>query len=159
MTLTRRAFTASFALVLCCAGAVGVYAQELFEKEPLVIEHQDGRKSDFTIELALSPQQRAQGLMNRRSMDFDQGMLFDFDEDRLVMMWMKNTYIPLDMLFVAKDGHIAHIHKNAIPHDETVISSQGDVRFVIELVHGAVEKLQIKVGDKAHSAQIEKANK
>lgn len=157
MQISRRHLIAAATLVLFSTGASGVYAQERFEREPLTISHQDGRTSDFDVELAITPAQKSQGLMYRRTMAPEKGMLFDFQEDRLVTMWMRNTYLPLDMIFMSKDGKVTHIHENAVPHDESVISSRGDVRFVLELIAGSARHHKIKIGDKAASPQIEKA--
>lgn len=152
--ICRRQLLALSTLVLFNTGASSAYAQERFDKQPLLIEHLDGRKSQFTVELALTPAQKSQGLMHRRTMAPDHGMLFDFQESRLVTMWMRNTYLPLDMLFIAYDGKITHIHENAVPLDESVISSRGHVRFVLELIGGSARHLKIKIGDRVNSPQI-----
>ena len=157
MNFKQRLFSSIIALAFFTAGASCALAQESFEKEPLTIVHQDGKRSELTAELALTASQRSQGLMYRRSMPSDEGMLFDFFEDRLVTMWMRNTYLPLDMIFAQKDGIISHIHKGAVPQDESIISSQTPVRFVLELNAGAVERRNIRVGDKLVSSQISKA--
>ena len=145
-------------LVLFSAGVSGIAsAQERFERESLSVEHQDGRVSTFNVELAITPSQKSQGLMFRRTMAPDNGMLFDFQENRLVTMWMRNTYLPLDMIFILANGKVAHIHENAIPHDESVISSRGNVRFTLELVAGSARHYQIKIGDQVSSPHIKKA--
>lgn len=159
MHIKRRLFSSLVALAFITAGASCVKAQESFEKEPLAIEHQDGTRSEFTVELALTPSQRSQGLMYRRSMPSDQGMLFDFFEDRLVTMWMRNTFLPLDMIFIQKDGTISHIHQGAVPQDESIISSQTAVRYVLELNAGTAKDHNIRTGDKVVSNQISKADK
>lgn len=131
----------------------GIFAQLRFETEPLVIHTSNGERK-FTVELALDPQQRQQGLMFRKTMAPDAGMLFDFGGSRDVAMWMKNTDLPLDMLFIDRTGQITHIHEGAKPQDETIISSEGPVKFVLELNAGAVKTNGIKVGDKIRSKQI-----
>ena len=105
-------------------------------------------KGEFTynIELALSGGQRTRGLMYRKQMPQDYGMLFDFDRTHKVMMWMKNTYLPLDMIFLRVDGTIAHIVENTTPHSLTIISSRFPVRFVLELNAGEAARTGMKPG-------------
>ena len=92
--------------------------------------------------------------MNRRHMARDHGMLFDFGVTRRVMMWMKNTYLPLDMLFIAKDGKIETIRENAVPLSEAIIDSRVPIAFVLELNGGTVNRLAIAPGDIVDSARI-----
>ncbi len=125
-----------------------------FDKEPLVIETADGQRQTLTVELALDSAQRQQGLMYRRDMPSDAGMLFDFGQPRQITMWMKNTLIPLDMLFIDAKGRITHVHENAEPLSEAIISSNGPVNFVLELNGGAVKKRNIRPGDRVISKQI-----
>ncbi|WP_319568711.1 DUF192 domain-containing protein [Cohaesibacter marisflavi] len=101
----------------------------------------------FTIELALDDASRMKGLMYRTSLADRNGMLFDFGNTEPVYMWMKNTYISLDMIFVEPDGRIHHIVKGTTPLSESVIGSAGPVRYVLEVPKGTVDKLNIKVGD------------
>ena len=77
----------------------------------------------------------------------DAGMLFDFKESREVSFWMRNTFIPLDMIFIRADGVIANVHVNAIPQDPTGIPSEGPVMFVLEIAGGRSVELGIKAGD------------
>ena len=86
--------------------------------------------------------------MFRREMAPDHGMLFDFGVEEVVAMWMRNTILPLDMLFIDGQGRIAHIATDAVPFSEAIISTQQPVRAVLELVAGTVEKLGITVGDR-----------
>jgi uncharacterized protein len=129
-------------------------AQESFAKEPLTIETSSGKKLEFSVELATTDGQRQQGLMFRKSMAPADGMLFDFKIDRDVTMWMRNTLIPLDMVFISKDGKVTHVHANAVPHSEDIISSRGPVRFVLELNGGTAKQLGIDRGDTVRSKQI-----
>jgi uncharacterized membrane protein (UPF0127 family) len=101
----------------------------------------------FTVELALTPENRATGLMDRQSMAADHGMLFRFDQTRDVLMWMKNTPLSLDMLFIAENGRIARIAENTVPFSETVIPSGSPVRYVLELNAGTAAKTGVAVGD------------
>ncbi len=88
--------------------------------------------------------------MNRTELATDAGMLFVFPGEAERSFWMKNTLIPLDMLFIAKDGTIRHIHENAKPNDLTSISSQQPAMAVLELNGGAVKTMNIQVGDTVH---------
>ncbi|HEY1797960.1 MAG TPA: DUF192 domain-containing protein [Stellaceae bacterium] len=120
---------------------------QIFQTSEITISSATGDHK-FTIELATTPAQQEQGLMYRRSMAPDAGMLFDFGRPQPTTFWMKNTLIPLDMLFVGADGRIVNIHERAIPMSEDMISSQGAVRAVIELNGGTAAKLGIKPGDR-----------
>ncbi len=141
-------------LFFMLASAAQAQERQAFTSEPLTIETASGKTHDFVAELALDDAQRAQGLMFRKSMPSENGMLFDFGEARAVAMWMRNTLIPLDMLFIGSDGRITHIHENAVPHSEAIISSRGPVKFVLELNGGAAKRSGIKPGDMIRSAQI-----
>nr|WP_319512722.1 DUF192 domain-containing protein [uncultured Cohaesibacter sp.] len=101
----------------------------------------------FKVELALDESSRMKGLMYRTKLANRNGMLFDFDKTEPVYMWMKNTYISLDMIFVEPDGRIHHIVKATTPLSESVIGSAGPVRYVLEVPKGTADKLDIKVGD------------
>ena len=101
----------------------------------------------FMVEFADTPERRAVGLMHRQSMPADHGMLFDFKTDAPVAMWMRNTRIPLDMLFIARDGRIVNIAERTVPFSETSIPSKGPVRAVLELNGGTSARLGIKPGD------------
>ncbi len=119
-----------------------------FETSRLVIVSESGRH-EFKVELAVTPEQRAQGLMYRRSMAADAGMLFDYSRrPGRASMWMKNTFIPLDMLFIKADGEIESIAARTVPHSLESISSRGPVRAVLELNGGTAERLGIKPGDR-----------
>ncbi len=102
----------------------------------------------FKVELATTQSQRARGLMFRQELADDAGMLFDFGEEREVAFWMRNTFIPLDMIFIAADGTIKSIHPNARPQDDTAIPSGVPVRFVLEIPGGRAAAAGIKVGDR-----------
>ena len=107
-----------------------------------------GASHAFTIWVANTQAREEQGLMFVRELPAERGMVFIGAEPKVWTMWMKNTYVPLDMLFVAVDGHVVKI-AHALPHDETTISSESAVNAVIELQAGISDKLHIKVGDVA----------
>lgn len=113
----------------------------------LVIQSGDQRHA-FRVEWANTPESQARGLMFRRSMPANQGMWFDFMREQPISMWMKNTFIPLDMLFVNADGVIQHIHERAIPHNETTISPPRPARYVLELNGGTASRLGLRAGDR-----------
>lgn len=123
-------------------------AEKIKAHETLEIAGAAGGTHRFTIELAKDDAQRAKGLMFRQSMAPDHGMLFDFGVDQPVSMWMKNTYIALDMLFLKADGTIHRIAERTEPMSERTISSGGPVRGVLEINAGMSEKLGIKAGDR-----------
>jgi hypothetical protein len=116
--------------------------------QPLAIVTQDGKRHAFQVELASNDEERSQGLMYRRSMAPDRGMLFDFGRVEPLSMWMKNTYIPLDMLFIRPDGSIARVAANAEPLSTRTIPSGEPVLAVLELNGGTAERLGIKAGDR-----------
>jgi uncharacterized membrane protein (UPF0127 family) len=117
-----------------------------FGKSELTIESANG-KHHFNIEEAKSEAQMEQGLMFRRSMAPDAGMLFEYEKPQVMTFWMKNTLIPLDMLFIAADGTIADIHERAVPMLLDPINSAMPVLGVLELNGGTVARLGIKRGD------------
>jgi uncharacterized protein len=122
-------------------------AQTSFERTSLEIESASGTLN-FEVELASTPEQRRQGLMFRESLAADQGMLFDFGDTVPVTMWMRNTLIPLDMLFIDADGRIARIVADTEPLSDAVIGSGDPVRAVLELAAGTSAELGIAVGDR-----------
>lgn len=118
-----------------------------FATGELTIEAVSGRHR-FTIELAATPAERAQGLMFRESMPEDHGMLFDFETEQPVAFWMKNTPLPLDMLFIDKTGTIVRIAADTTPYSETPVPSRQPVRAVLELHAGTAARLGITPGAK-----------
>ncbi|MBW9117188.1 DUF192 domain-containing protein [Rhizobium cauense] len=127
-----------------------------FDKEPLIVQTASGKRLNFIVEIADTNEQRARGLMYRKEMADDAGMIFDFGVARRVQMWMENTILPLDMLFVDSTGTIRNIKENAVPYSRDIIDSMTDVKYVVELNAGIVGKLGIKVGDKVMSATTTK---
>ncbi len=153
-TILKFAVSALAALTFCVLSALPVAAQEKFTSEPLSIQTADGKTHHFIVELATTNRQREQGLMFRKSMAPENGMLFDFGTDREVTMWMRNTLIPLDMVFISKAGKVTHVSANAVPHSEDIISSRGPVRYVLELNGGVAKTLGIAKGDTVSSKQV-----
>jgi len=130
----------------------GALAAEL-KVEAMVIETASGPHS-FQTEIADSDPTRARGLMYRRHMAGDHAMLFVWDAPIEAAMWMKNTYIPLDMLFVAGDGRVVYIAANTKPESLDVISAGRPVKAVIELAGGVAARLGIKPGDRVRHPQF-----
>lgn len=116
--------------------------------ETLTIVTRDGTRHLFRVEMAVTPETQMVGMMFRTSMEPDEGMLFDWGSPRESAMWMRNTLIPLDMVFVAQDGRIHRIHERATPHSLATIESRGPVRATLELQGGAAERLNLRVGDR-----------
>jgi uncharacterized membrane protein (UPF0127 family) len=117
-------------------------------KEKLVITTKAGTQHVFQVEMAMTPAQQITGLMFRTSVPADGGMLFDWGTPRDSQMWMKNTLVPLDMVFIEADGTIRSIAENTVPESLAVIDSRGPVLATLELQGGITAKLGITVGDK-----------
>jgi len=115
--------------------------------EALEIATSTGRHA-FQVEIAKDDASRERGLMDRRYMAANRGMLFEFDRDAPTAFWMKNTYIPLDMIFIARSGVVTRIAANAEPLSERVIPSGGPCAAVLELNGGTAAAIGLKVGDK-----------
>jgi uncharacterized protein len=115
--------------------------------DSLTIETSTGAHA-FQIEVADNDATREHGLMDRRYMPSDHGMLFEFEHNAPVAFWMKNTYIPLDMIFISPSGVVTHIATNAEPLSERVIPSGGPSIAVLELNGGAAASIALKIGDK-----------
>lgn len=106
------------------------------------------RRHSFMVELARTEAERGRGLMFRQSMPQDHGMLFDFERDQIITMWMKNTFISLDMVFIFADGRIHRIESRTEPESEKTISSGVPVRAVLELNAGVASRLGLRAGDR-----------
>jgi uncharacterized membrane protein (UPF0127 family) len=128
-------------------GAAVAQALQRFETETIRIRS-GGRTHAFHVEIARSAAQQSQGLMYRRRMAADAGMLFLHGTPRRASMWMKNTFIPLDMVFIAPNGRIDQIVERTTPHSEEVIASANPVAAVLELNGGTVSRLGIRPGDR-----------
>ena len=136
-------------LITGCSGdnALGGEPQAL-EKETLTIHTRAGEDLLFQVEIADDSGEQRTGMMYRTAMDEDSGMLFLFPDDDFRSFWMKDTPIPLDMLFLTADGRIVHIHPMARPQDYTRITYAMPVRAVLELKGGMAGQLGIAEGDR-----------
>jgi uncharacterized membrane protein (UPF0127 family) len=136
------------ALVLAAMPAATALAQlQTFPTAPLTILTASGPHK-FTVEIATTPAQEEQGLMFRRSLAPDAGMIFEFAAPQVASFWMKNTLIPLDMLFVDASGHIVSIRERAVPGSLEPIESAAPVRAVVEVNGGTAARLDIRPGDR-----------
>ncbi len=108
----------------------------------------------FFVEVAVTARERSVGLMHRRELAADHGMIFDFGTEQDITMWMRNTYLPLDMVFIGSGGVIRHIAKRTTPLSERTISSQNPVRYVLEINGGLADKLKIEIGDTVSGAGL-----
>lgn len=115
-----------------------------------------GGKHAFNVEIARTPDQHRQGLMWRTRLAPDAGMLFIYGSEQPVSMWMSNTLIPLDMLFIAADGRIVRIAERAVPRSQEIISSGRPVVQVLELNGGIAAKLGIKPGDRVSYTELKR---
>jgi len=118
-----------------------------FNRSKLRVVTKSG-KHEFIVEIAVTDRQHSQGLMFRQSLAKNAGMLFDYKVPTSITMWMKNTYIPLDMIFIGNDGRVINVVQRAIPFSENVISSLGKARGVLEVNGGTASRLGIMPGDK-----------
>lgn len=116
--------------------------------EPLIIVTRDGTRHVFRTEMAIRPEDQTVGMMFRTEMAPDEGMLFDWGQPRESAMWMRNTLISLDMVFIAADGRIHRIAERAVPQSLATIESRGPVRATLEIQGGAAERLSLRVGDR-----------
>ncbi|MEC9022795.1 MAG: DUF192 domain-containing protein [Pseudomonadota bacterium] len=117
------------------------------EKLERLVIRVSGREIKFNVEVARTPRQQKVGLMFRRSLPVDQGMLFIYPYKSIVKMWMKNTHIPLDMVFINSKGIVKKIVESTVPFSLSVISSGEGVRAVLELNGGTSNRIGLKRGD------------
>lgn len=147
------------ALALACGPLSFALAQSgtamVLETDPVELVVSTGEADiRFRVEIADTPFERQRGLMFRKSMPDNHGMLFEFDETRKVAMWMKNTYIPLDMVFIGDDGRINAIRR-ATPHSLDIVAPETQTRFVLELNAGITGKNGIAVGAKVRHPVVD----
>lgn len=124
-----------------------------FTTAPLMLVTGTGRHN-FTVEIAENDAQRSQGLMFRRALAPDRGMLFIYPSDRIISLWMKNTLIPLDMVFIGNDGRVVSVHERAVPGSLKAISSGARARAVLELAGGSASRLGIRPGDRVINSRL-----
>jgi uncharacterized membrane protein (UPF0127 family) len=123
---------------------------------PLTISSKSG-VHHFTVEVAATAAEQERGLMFRNSLGPDRGMIFPYEPAQEVAFWMKNTLIPLDMIFIGADGVVKNFHVNARPLDTTSIPSEFPVRFVLEIPGGRSQEIGLAIGDKMDQARVGQA--
>jgi len=134
------------------AAVSGVAAAKL-RVEPVVIVSESGRHT-IDAEIADTPGTRATGLMFRRSLDADAGMLFIYDDPQNITMWMKNTYISLDMIFADAKGKIIRIARDTEPFSTDIIEAGGPAKLVLEVPAGTAKRLKLKRGDRLEHSSV-----
>ena len=131
-----------FCIILLGLAPTLSFAEDVCSDDRLDIKS-GGTSVRFTVDVVDTPEGRAQGLMNVESMPRFTGMLFVYPREMPVAFWMRNTLIPLDMIFIDEDGVVQTIHENAIPLDETSIPSNADVKYVLEINGGMSNMLKL----------------
>ncbi|MCP3383049.1 DUF192 domain-containing protein [Bradyrhizobium sp. CCGUVB4N] len=134
---------AGFAVASAPAGAASFQPLEIVTKNGVQV---------FSVEMATTDEEKQTGLMYRKELADGKGMLFDFNPEQEVSMWMKNTYVSLDMIFIRADGRILRIAENTEPLSTKIISSKGPARAVLEVVAGTAQKYGIRPGDRVGHA-------
>jgi uncharacterized membrane protein (UPF0127 family) len=134
-------------MLTCIAAAIGLATSDSQSDSTLIIATRDAQHR-FTIEIARTPAEMERGLMYRDRLGPDHGMLFLYDEERAVSFWMKNTLIPLDLIFADSSGRIVQIAERAVPLSTALISSDSPVRAVLEVNGGTADRLNVAVGDR-----------
>jgi uncharacterized membrane protein (UPF0127 family) len=132
------------AIALCAVAASSARAASV---QPLEIVTKNGVQV-FSVEMATTEQEKETGLMYRKELPDGRGMLFDFSPEQQISMWMKNTYIPLDMIFIRADGRILRIAENTEPQSTRIIPSGGLAKGVLEVIAGTAKKYGIQPGDR-----------
>ncbi len=143
----RAGFWSPLAVALVAFVALSVSPARSATVQPLEIVTKSGVQV-FSVEMATTEQEKETGLMYRKEVPDGKGMLFDFSPPQEVSMWMKNTYVSLDMIFIRADGRILRIAENTEPMSTRIISSQGLAKGVLEVVAGTARKYGIEPGDR-----------
>ena len=144
-----------FLFLVALSAASWALAQEVsFSESTLEIETSDGERHHFDVELAVTAQQRALGLMFRKDLASDAGMLFIYPRPQVITMWMQNTPLPLDMIFIGQDNRIAKIVERTIPYSTNTISSGQTAKAVLEVNGGTADRLGLQVGDQIVSGDL-----
>lgn len=140
-----------------CAALVGLWtsaalAQDAVCREDRVQLRGDWGQAQFNVEIADDERERSQGLMHREELSTSSGMLFVYERPQLLRFWMRNTLIPLDMVFIDPQGVVQHVHANAIPLDETPIAGPDGMIAVLEINGGLAARLGIVAGTQLRHA-------
>jgi len=124
--------------------------------EPVTVATEEGATM-FTVEIADTEALRQRGLMFRQRLPEDRGMLFDYGHPQPVAMWMKNTYIPLDMVFIRADGTVAYVAENTVPHSLDPVGVREPVLGVLEVAAGTAKRIGLRPGDTVYHRIFESA--
>lgn len=145
-SLSRAVFRPLAGLFLVLALLIQSLPAQALPRDIVVIRTSGGSYR-FNVELAVTEEERAKGLMFRQELDPDAGMLFLYNQDQAVTFWMKDTPLPLDMIFIASDGKITQIVRHAEPYSENLIPSNTYIRGVLEVNAGTADRFNIAPGD------------
>ena len=148
-------FVAALAMMM---GAASAQTEMKMRRDTLTLHTASGAHR-IDIEVAESDREKAFGLMFRRSMGDSEGMLFPYPTPQEITMWMRNTFISLDMIFIRADGIVHRIETDTEPHSERIIASEGNVTGVLEMKAGSARRLGLKPGDRAEHAHFKSAAK
>lgn len=140
--------------ILGMTAATSDHWQKIPPSEPLAIINAKEERCLFIVELAVTPEEQEKGLMFRRTLAPDAGMLFVLATPQIVDFWMKNTILPLDMIFIRKDGTVDAIARNAVPYSLTNIFSTGPVIATLEVPAGTAGRLNLQPADKVIARQF-----
>jgi hypothetical protein len=158
VTASRHLAAAALALLLPTACASRAPDPPATPAARVVVETRGGVRHVVAVELARTDAERARGLMHRTALAPDAGMLFLFDESAEHAFWMKNTLIPLDMIFIAEDGRIAGVVARATPGDLSPRSAGGRSRYVLEVTGGWAEAHGVAAGDRVRFENVPRFN-
>ena len=142
----------AFAFLASAAGA----AAKACDPDRVDLRWRGGGAASFAVEVADDAGERSRGLMFREALAPESGMLFVYDGPQSVAFWMKNTLIPLDMLFIGQDGRVRSVHADAVPGDETPIFGGDDIQFVLEVPGGTAGRLGIAPGAELRHPAVER---
>lgn len=145
------------ALVLAAPLLTALPAFAVCAPDAVELRGPTGAGQRFNVEVADTAGERAQGLMNREKMSLSAGMLFVYEAPQHARFWMKNTLIPLDMIFADSAGTVTHVHHSAIPLDETAIDGGAGVQFVLEINGGLAKRMGLDVGHVLRHPSIEQS--
>jgi uncharacterized membrane protein (UPF0127 family) len=145
--MLRRLLLVAVPILALALSAIAAEAPADFGQGRVAIDTASGRHL-LSVEVATTPAQRGYGLMFRKELPPDSGMLFLYPKEGEISMWMKNTFIALDMLFIDKSGAIVHIAEGAVPQSLDIIPSEAPAKAVLEVPAGTAQRLSIKEGDR-----------
>ena len=144
--ISRKYFFPSLCFIICLLPAFAACSQNKLPIKEITIERGDKRIAFIKAEIAATQEERNNGLMFRKKLPDGEGMLFVFEADQVMSFWMKNTYIPLSIAYIARDGKIIDI-KDMYPHDTSSVVSSRSVRYALEVPQGWFSRAGVRTGD------------